>query len=392
MNIALLNHFSAETITALNNMRYQTQETPENCHAILVRSKSLHETAFEPDLLAVARAGAGVNNLPIDRLSEQGVAVFNAPGANANAVAEMALSALLMQLRQLSPALSFCQALDSSNASDMSAYVEANKSQFQGQELASCHLGIIGLGAIGVLLANKAVALGMTVSGYDPNISIENAWRLSADVQQKDRLEALAADCDCLSIHVPYLLATHHLIDEALISKLPANSFVLNFSRAEVVDEDALIRALDQSQLSGYISDFPRPELLHHPKVICLPHLGASTLEAQRNASEQVLQTLDAFLKRGEIRHSVNLPNMNAGAIPKHSVRLVIVHKNTVGMIAKITDCIEALNINIVEMNNRSRQEIAVTLLDLSGPCSLALLDCLRDVPDTFSVRYCPNP
>lgn len=391
MHISLLNDFSAQVPQQLQAFGYQLlPETElEQANAIVLRSKSLHDFHATKALYAVARAGAGVNNIPLERYTEQGIAVFNAPGANANAVAEMVLTGILMQLRKVAPAMNFTQQLFADEREEYAAAMEKGKAQFQGRELQGLRLGIIGLGAIGVLLANKAVALGMVVSGFDPHISVENAWRLAADVKQCATLEELLQGSDCVSVHVPYMPATHHLLSFEQIVHLPQDAFVLNFSRAEVVDQEAILAAIQSHAMSGYITDFPNPVLQSHPQVLCFPHLGASTTEAQENASMQVLTTLDAFLQRGEVKYSVNLPNLQPGPIPADASRLVIVHRNTVGMIAQITDCIEAAEENILEMNNRSRNEIAITVIDLAATASDVLLKTIQAVPNVLSVRYC---
>lgn len=400
MKIRLMNHFSEQMHYQLQSQGYEVimddefsverTEGIENLvtEAFLLRSKNLHNLPLPKGLLAVARAGAGVNNIPVQEMSERGVAVFNAPGANANAVAEMVLTAILIQVRKIKPALEFAGRLNP-EVENLVATVEAGKAQFQGCELQTVKLGIIGLGAIGVLLANKAVALGMQVFGFDPHISVENAWRLSSEVIKKSSLAALLSDCNAVSIHVPYMEATHHLLDQEKLSLLPAGSFVMNFSRDEVVDRDAILSLLDAEKLAGYITDFPNTATLRHPKVLSFPHLGASTREAQENASTQVVQSLDNFLQRGEIRYSVNLPDLPAGVIPAGCCRLVVIHRNTVGMIAQISDCIEEAEENIVEMNNRSRDDYAVTLIDLQSSQNQALLEVITALENVLSVRYC---
>jgi len=394
VKICLMNHFSDKMHPQLQSQGYevvsenQCDLASSEIEAILLRSKNLHNLSLPKGLLAVARAGAGVNNIPVQQMSEQGIAVFNAPGANANAVAEMVLTAILMQVRHVKPVLEFTGRLDS-HSENLAQQVESEKSQFQGRELQGLKLGIIGLGAIGVLLANKAVALGMKVFGFDPHISVENAWRLSSEVIHKSSLTALLNDCEALSIHVPYMEATHHLLNQEKLALLPAGSFVLNFSRDEVVDRQAVLSALEKEQLSAYITDFPESALLQHDKVMCFPHLGASTKEAQENASTQVIHSLDAFLKRGEIRYSVNLPELPAGEIPNGCSRLLVIHQNRVGMIAQITDCIEEAEENIIEMNNRSREALAVTLIDLQSDKNQELLSEVERLEAVLSVRYC---
>ena len=391
MKVQLFNQFPQQVPETLQELGYQVQQegNGETANAVVLRSKSLHEWPPSSQCFAIARAGAGVNNIPVERFSEQGIAIFNAPGANANAVAEMVLSGILMQIRQLQPALKFTEVLYAKNPEDVNKRMEKGKAQFQGKELHSLRLGIIGLGAIGVLLANKAVALGMQVNGFDPHISVENAWRLSADVVQKESLETLLSDSDCVSVHVPYLPVTHHLLNADAIAQLPENAFILNFSRAEVVAQESVIEALNSGQLSGYVTDFPNVDLQAHPKVLCFPHLGASTAEAQDNASQQVLWTLHDFLSRGEVKFSVNLPNLQMGAIPQGASRLVMIHRNVVGMIAQITDCIEAAAENILEMNNRSRGELAITVIDLEADAKDSLLQDIQAIPDMLSSRYC---
>lgn len=391
MKIALLNNFSDQVTDRLCEEGYEVlpEEELPNADGILLRSKSLHELETPKHLLAAARAGAGVNNIPVERFSEQGIAVFNAPGANANAVAEMVLTAILLQIRNVPGSLKFTQDLFASEEDNFTSAIEKGKSKFQGRELQGMKLGIVGLGAIGVLLANKAVALGMKVLGYDPHISVDNAWRLSAEVEHLNSLEKLFEQSDAVSVHVPYMKATHHLLNENNLRYLSEKAFLLNFSRAEVVDDQAVLPLLDADKLSAYITDFPNPVLQEHPKVLCLPHLGASTGEAQQNASMQVLKTLDAFLKYGEVRDSVNLPELQPGPIPEEGCRLVIINRNTVGMIAQITDCIEEEEENIIEMNNRSRGDYALTVIDLAAEPKEGLLQRIQRIPNILSARYC---
>ena len=393
MKIALLNQFSQTISLQLQNNGHQVLDegTLECADAIVLRSKSLHEVALSDSLIAVARAGAGVNNIPVEAMSQRGVAVFNAPGANANAVAEMVLTGILMQLRQVPSALVFTQALFAEAHDDYAGAMEKGKANYQGQELQSLRLGIIGLGAIGVLLANKAVALGMEVHGFDPHISVENAWRLSSKVKQQSTLDELLRLCNSVSVHVPYLPATHHLIGQKELASMSAQTILCNFSRAEVVDEVALVQALEQKKLQAYVCDFPSAALQKQANALCFPHLGASTEEAQSNASTQVVATLQRFLTFGEIRNSVNLPEMLVGPMASDSSRLLVIHDNAVGMIAQITEVIEEVGENIREMNNRSRGDVAVTLIDLdANPCA-ELLQAIQKIPQVRSARYCQS-
>lgn len=386
--VQLFNSLSEQGLELLASENYQCYNECDVPELVLVRSANLHDYVWPNSVLAVGRAGTGVNNLPLDRLSRHGIGVFNAPGANANAVKELVLAGLLMSARHLSGAMNLVQHLQVEPESWAST-LEANKKTFAGRELSSLKLGVIGLGAIGVQVANAAEVLGMEVIGYDPNISVHHAWHLSAAVKQAYSLNSVLQDCDFISVHVPLVDGTHHLIHAGNLALCHPDTVLLNFSRAEIVDDHAVLQALEIGALGGYVTDFPTPANRVHPKVLAFPHLGASTQQAEDAAAKQVIQQLLAYLKTGAVQNSVNLPDMTVGPIPAHAFRLAIVHANEVGMIAKMSDQIGQAGFNILSMANQSRSDLAYSLIDCAGKATQALCQQLRQAPQVYSVRVC---
>lgn len=339
---------------------YKISESATNPDAIMLRSFNLHDEQIDSSVMAVGRAGAGVNNIPIDKLSDDGVVVFNAPGANANSVKELVLAGMLLASRNLAGALEYVKNL---SGDDLKDQVEAGKKKFVGHELSGKTLGVIGLGAIGYRVANAGLDLGMNVQGYDPAMTIRNARELSSAVHVAEDLEEVISTSDYLTIHVPLLDSTKGMLDKRKIALLKQDATLLNFSRDELVDETALVKALDKGQLQYYVSDFPNRLTQSHNKVIALPHLGASTAEAEDNCAVMIADQLQNFLENGNIHNSVNLPNATMSR--KGSLRLTFVHDNKPGVVAQISNILSTEKINILDLLNRSRGELAYTIVDL---------------------------
>lgn len=387
-NVLVLNNLSSKAMSLLPETQFQQVEQPSQAEIVLVRSASMHEQDWSPSLLAVGRAGTGVNNIPIEKMSQQGVAVFNAPGANANAVKELVVGSMLMSARKLFAAAEYVKYL-TADEPELPSLLEAAKKSFSGIELPGHKLGVVGLGAIGVKVANTGVALGMEVYGYDPNISVQNAWHLSAEVQQENSLDVLLKSCDFISLHVPLLKATEHLINEDNLTQMKSHAVIMNFSRGEIVDDEAMIQALDEGKVGSYITDFPTNANKNHPRVLALPHLGASTIQAEELASTQVVAQVKEFVETGAVTYSVNLPEVKPGPIPEGACRIAIVNENHVGMIARITEVIGHYDINIIEMTNKSRGNLAYSLVDIEGVCAPQLLQELLACEGVCSARFC---
>ncbi|MBO1924085.1 phosphoglycerate dehydrogenase [Thiomicrorhabdus sp. 6S3-12] len=386
--IRVLNQISEKGLALLNEPSYRLTEQSEDAEAIIVRSADMHALQTGSHLQAVARAGVGVNNIPVQSLSEAGIAVFNAPGANANAVKELVMAAMLMAARNLYTAADYAKHLDSS-AGDLAAQVESGKKRFSGFELAGRKLGVIGLGAIGVKVANAAIGMGMEVYGYDPVISVHHAWHLNSAVHQCERLESLLQASDVVTIHVPLLDSTKGMLNASRLALLPKGAILLNFSRGEIVDEQALKTHLNNHYLHAYVSDFPNEELLGLPNVLSFPHLGASTLEAEELSAIQVIRNLKSYLEQGSVQNSVNLPDVSIEPKGDGIRRLAIVNRNQAGILAEITETLGRRELNIEDMLNKSRGEIAYTLIDLRADIDESLLDALRALPNVLSAREC---
>ncbi|MFK5634850.1 MULTISPECIES: phosphoglycerate dehydrogenase [unclassified Ornithinimicrobium] len=337
--------------------------------AILLRSADLHSLEVPPSLYAVARAGAGTNNIPVDKMAALGIPVFNTPGANANAVKELVIAGMLLAARNLYHAADYTRNLvadQSLSGKDLDKQVEAGKKQFAGFELPGKTLGVIGLGAIGVLVANGAQSLGLKVLGYDPAITVERAWQLSPNVEQVTSVEELLSRSDMITLHVPLVPGTAGLINADRIALMPEGSVVLNFARGGVVDEEAVIEALDSGHLHAYVNDFPTEAGAVHPKVIALPHLGASTAEAEDNCAVMAVDQLSDFLLHGNIRNSVNFPEVVMARTPG-TTRLGIFNENKPNMIGQITAVLADAGLNVAEFTNKARGDYAYTLVDVEG-------------------------
>ncbi len=363
-NIQTLNKISPVATDRFDGAKYRVADAMEQPDAILVRSASMHELALPASLKAIARAGAGTNNIPIEKCTEQGIAVFNTPGANANAVKELVLTAILLSSRKIFPAMQWVQTLKEADG-DISKQVEKGKGMFVGPEIAGKKLGVIGLGAIGILVANAAEQLGMQVYGYDPYLSVDAAWGLSRSVCHAKSLGEIYENCDYITLHVPLTPETKGMVNSAAIDRMKHGVRILNFSRGELVATEDMLAALGEKLVRVYVTDFPTAEMIGHPGVLSIPHLGASTPESEDNCARMAADELIDYLENGNIRNSVNLPNVE---MPRStSIRVGIIHKNIPNMISAITTVMAQLGINIDNLTNKSKKDTAYTLLDISG-------------------------
>lgn len=362
--ILTLNHIAAKGLERFGREHYEVASEIPHPDAILVRSFDMHTMEIPEGLKAVGRAGAGVNNIPVEDLSERGIAVFNAPGANANAVKELVLAGMLLAARNICQAWAYTRELQGDDA-ELHRQVEAGKKRFAGFELTSRTLGVIGLGAIGVQVANAARGLGMEVVGYDPHMTVGRAWQLDAGVRQAASVDDLVARCDMLSLHVPLNEHTRHLLDADRIQALRPGTVLLNFARDGIVDAAAVLRALDAGHLHAYVCDFPGQPLQGHDRVIALPHLGASTVEAEENCAVMVADQLRDYLEHGNVHNAVNLPEVH---LPRAGdARLAIINRNRPDMVGQISHVLGQNGINIVHMVNESRAGLAYSLIDTEG-------------------------
>ena len=382
--IQTLNNISPIIHESLSAGMYTVSSEEPTPDAILVRSAAMHDMELPDTLLAIARAGAGVNNIPIDKCSQQGIVVFNTPGANANAVAELVMAGLLMASRDIAGGIAWVK--ENKAEPDLAKLAEKKKSQFVGPELRGKKLAVIGLGAIGALVANAAAnGFGMEVSGYDPFISVAHAWALSRAIQRADAMEDALRDADYVTIHIPLTDATRGMINEAYINALKPGVRILNFSRGELADPAAIKAAIEKGQLAAYVTDFSSPELADTPHVVCLPHLGASTPESEERCAEMAAAELRDYLERGVIRNSVNMPEIALG-MPEGS-RVIVIHKNVPGTVSSISSLIAGRGINIQNMLNKSRGDNAVTVLELAQHPDDTLLAALSKLKDVVRVR-----
>ncbi|KTR58548.1 3-phosphoglycerate dehydrogenase [Exiguobacterium indicum] len=362
---------------------YHVQRETEQPDAFLVRSKDLHDMRFPDSLKAVARAGVGVNTIPLNQLANRGIPVFSTPGANANAVKELVIGSLFLTARKLVPSLLWTNNL---RGPDIPERIEANKKQFVGTELLGKRIGIVGLGAIGANLANTLHELGMTVTGYDPHMSVESAWRVSNQIQRATQLEDLLATSDYITLHLPLVDATTGLLDASLFSKMKHGATLLNFSRGELVDEQALAEVLRSGRLANYVTDFPNAFILSLPRVIALPHIGASTSEAEENCAIMAVDQLRLFLETGNIRNAVNFPAVELPFTGKR--RITIAHHNIPNMVGQIASVLAQDSINIANMINGSKDAIAYTIIDIDNHADeMISLDRLNQIPGVLKTR-----
>lgn len=382
--IQTFNHISATGLSRFPKDKYNLNENAQNPTAILCRSANLHEHAFNINVEAVGRAGAGTNNIPVEKLTEMGVPVFNTPGANANAVKELVLTGMLLASRHICPAWDFARQITGDDKA-ISEQVEKNKKQFQGCELPGKTLGVIGLGNIGARVANVALDLGMKVIGYDPAITVQNAWMISSDVAQAEHIDMILKESDFISLHIPLNAHTKNLIDAQALKKMKKTAVLLNFSRDGIVDNAALRNALVDEQLSYYVCDFPTENLKNHSRVISLPHLGASTQEAEENCAVMVVDQVRDYLEKGHIKNSVNFPNVKLSHATRF--RLCVINKNVPKMVAQISTVLSDAGINIADMINKSRGDIAYNLIDMSQSLDGNTFEKLQKIDGVLRAR-----
>ena len=381
--VAYLNHISPKG-TELWTQDYQKTEAVEDAQAIMVRSATMHDMEFSDNLMAVARAGAGVNNIPLDRCAEKGIVVFNTPGANANSVMELALCGMLLACRDIVGGINWVQSIK--DQPDVAKLVEKGKSKFAGHEIREKKLGVIGLGAIGGPLANASRRLGMQVYGCDPYISIDAAWHLDSHVNRVKTRDEIYETCDIITLHVPLLDDTKKMINAEALSKMKDGVILLNFARDLLVDDDALEEALKSGKVKRYVTDFPNARTANMEGVIAIPHLGASTEESEDNCARMAVRQAMNHLENGNIVNSVNFPNCDMGICSKAS-RITIMHRNIPNTLSQFTTAMAGENINISDLMNRSKGEYAYTMLDLDSVPSPAALEALKKIEGVLRVR-----
>ena len=383
--ILTMNQISPRGLSRFQGGPYHVGAGVERPDAILLRSADLHGVTIPPTVRAIGRAGAGVNNIPVDDMSRRGIPVLNTPGANANAVKELVLGALFLAARNLGPAWLFARGLVGDDAAIEDA-VEKGKKTFVGFELPGRTLGVVGLGAIGVEVANAALALGMKVLGYDPQITVRRAWQLSSNVEQALSLDDLFTRSDVVTVHVPLNDDTRKLVTGTRLALMRKPATILNFARAGIVDEEAVLTALNAGELHAYMCDFPKRSLLDHPQIVTLPHLGASTLEAEENCAAMIVDQLRDFLENGNITNSVNYPDAVLPRVP-NTTRLAIANRNVPKVVSQISTYLASERINITDLLNKSRGNYAYTLVDADGEVSDALLERIRTIDGVLLAR-----
>ena len=387
--VLTLNNIAVEGLRRLPRSRYEVASEIAHPDAILLRSQNMHDMEIPASVAAIGRAGAGTNNIPIDAMSARGVPVFNAPGANANAVKELTIAGMLMGARNLCQGSEYVKGLTESGDA-LSQVVESAKKQFVGFELPGKTLGVIGLGAIGVEVANAAFGLGMKVVGFDPAITVQNAWQLSSGVEQEETLDQLFKDADFISIHVPLLDATRNIVNADRLALLNDGAVLVNFARGGIVDDAAAIAALDSGKLHAYVTDFPTAELIAHPQAIALPHLGASTAEAEENCAIMVAENVKDYLENGNIRFSVNFPQAR---IPRmNAYRITVANANVPNMVGQVSTCIANGGLNIEDLLNKSVGEYAYTIVDVDKEPSKELLEEIGSIAGVLTLRNLGKP
>ena len=389
LQVLVLNPISANGLSRLPAERYQVGKDIAAPAAVLVRSADMHAMAIPHSVRAIGRAGAGTNNIPVKAMSARGVPVFNAPGANANAVKELVIAGMLLAARNLVPALRFVAALDAADV-HMERKVEDDKKAFAGYELAGQTLGIIGLGKIGCLVADAAIKLGMNVLGHDPEITVDAAWSLPSQVKRAGSVNEVLKNAQFVTLHVPLLDATRDLVNDANVGLMRPDAVLMNFSRDGIVSESAVIEALNSGHLGRYVCDFPSPVVNGHAKVIALPHLGASTREAEENCAVMVVDQLRDYLEHGNVANAVNFPSVSMAR--ESAYRIAIANANVPNMLGQISTAMAKAGLNIHNMVNKSRGEMAYTLVDVDSPVGDAALADIRAIGGVLSVRYLPQP
>ncbi len=382
--ILTLNNISVAGLERLPREAYEIASEIQNPDGILLRSFKMHEMEIPASLKAVGRAGAGVNNIPVDKMSAKGVAVFNAPGANANAVKELVIAGMLMGCRNLCQAWDFARELEGDDET-ITRQVEAGKKNFAGFELPGRTLGVVGLGAIGRYVANAALDLGMNVIGFDPGITVEGAWQLSSQVGKAGSIDELLPKVDFVTFHVPLVDATRHMINADRLKTMRDNAVILNFARNGIIDDEAVSAAINDGKIYAYVCDFPGNLLKKHERVITLPHLGASTKEAEDNCAIMVAEQVRDYIENGNVKNSVNFPNVHMARTKGH--RMAIVNSNVPNMVGQISSALADKGLNIIDMINKSRGDLAYTLIDIDKPVENTLLDELLIIEGVLSAR-----
>lgn len=386
--------FKVKTYNAISNKGldrfdrnvYQVSADCDAPDAYVLRSHKLHNETIPESVKAIARAGAGVNNVPIDECTKAGVVVFNTPGANANAVKELVLAGLLLSSRDITGGMNYVQSLtEMTDADEMGKLLEKEKKRFAGNELFGRTLGVVGLGAIGSMVADMALALGMNVVGFDPALSVEAAWKLPSQVEKMESLQALLSRSDYVTLHVPAIAPTRHMINGDVLQSIKQGAVLLNFARESIVDADAVVTSLEAGQLGMYVCDFPEPILLNRADVLAMPHIGASTAEAEENCAVMAVEQVKDFLESGNIKNSVNFPQIN---LPRaDGYRITFVNDNVSGVLGNVLSIFTENNINVLDMMNKSRDNIAYNIIDVEQMPSDSIIAAIRDVEHVISVR-----
>lgn len=387
--IRTINNLAEKGLSRFPADKYQVGPDLTSVDALMLRSHKLHDETIDESVIAVARAGAGVNNIPVDEYAKRGIVVFNTPGANANAVKELVAAALLLGSRDIFGGMSYVQTLgDIKDGAEMHKLLEAQKKQFAGSEITGLTLGVVGLGSIGAVVANMALELGMKVAGFDPAISIESAWRLSSRIQKVDSLQALVRVSDFITLHVPAIPATTGLINKDILARCKPGARLLNFARDEIVDLPAVIGSLDNGQLSAYISDFPHPELLGRKDALLLPHIGASTREAEENCAVMAAQELMDFLEDGNIQNSVNYPDTQMAR--NDGYRITFCNANVPRVLGHVLTVLADHDINVIDMVNLSRGDFAYSIIDVENQPGKGVMSAIRNTEDVIRARILP--
>ena len=388
--IRTYNKIAPKGLNCFDRQAYEVGSDISQPEAFLLRSQNLHQLAFPDSLLAIARAGAGVNNVPVSQCNQLGIVVFNTPGANANAVKELVIAGMLLAARGILPGIAYVNGLSTiQNTNEMSSLLEKEKSRFAGSELKGKTLGIVGLGAIGSMVADVALAMGMKVIGFDPGLSVEAAWRLSSAVSRMENLPDLLARADFVSLHVPAMEATHHLINEEALRWIKAGSVLLNFARESIVDPHALLRSLAAGKLGRYVCDFPQPEFIGHPQVIAMPHIGASTEESEENCAVMAALQLANYLENGNVVNSVNFPSVSL-ARATGTTRITVLNKNVSGVLGHVLSVLAQNGVNVIDMVNKSRGELGINMIDTETLVHDKIVAAIREVAHVIRVRVLP--
>lgn len=385
LQIKMYNQIASIGLDNFKHDKYEVASGLTEPDAILLRSFNLHDEPLPDSVKAIARAGAGVNNVPVAKCSEKGIVVFNTPGANANAVKELVLSAMLLCSRGTIAGINHCRGLTALSGDKMGAALEQAKKQFKGHEIAGKTLGVVGLGAIGANVANMGLDLGMKVVGFDPALSIDAAWRLSGKIEKMENLHSLMARCDYISLHVPAMEETRNLINSDALAHCKEGASLLNFARAEICDSQAVIRALDSGKLAHFATDFPTPEMILREDVLPMPHLGASTEEAEDNCALMACHQLIEFLENGNIKNSVNFPQITLERTTPY--RITFVNENVAGVLGNVLSLLADRNMNVTDMVNKSRYNIAYNIIDLENEASAELITAISKIDHVIAVR-----